>query len=417
MLDRTKEPAIHEISEIRFTSPEERRLNGVPFYHMAAVPNETCRFDLYFNAGKIAANHSLASITNGLLLSGTSELDSNQIQDKINSLGAYYESGVSMENAVISIYCLKENLIKAIEVITDAILRVEFPKHEVEEYINDRIQQLQISLKKVSFNAQRAFQRQLFASDERYAQISEADDFRNCTQQEIVDFHHQAYINGLEKVVLVGDLDETAIKDIEALLQNFGISTALPSTELKNQPGSYYHELPEAVQSAIRIGKILFTKEHPDYLDFLILNTILGDYFGSRLMSNLRENKGYTYGIGSHIVEFEKSGYLLIGTEVKKEVREDAIAEIKLEVENLQNNLVDDMELNIVKSYMMGQLLKSADGPYAMTDLFLSAIVNGKDLSFYNEAIASIQGITPTRIQELAQKHLKWEDFTIVSAG
>ena len=394
-----------------------RRLNGVPFYHMVAVPNETCRFDLYLNAGKIAANHSLASITNGLLLSGTSELDSNQIQDKINSLGAYYESGVSMENAVISIYCLKENLIKAIEVITDAILRVEFPKHEVEEYINDRIQQLQISLKKVSFNAQRAFQRQLFASDKRYAQISEANDFRNCTQQEIVDFHHQAYINGLEKVVLVGDLTDASITEIEALLQNFGISSALPSTELKNQPGSHYHELPEAVQSAIRIGKILFTKEHPDYLDFLILNTILGDYFGSRLMSNLREDKGYTYGIGSHIVEFEKSGYILIGTEVKKEVREDAIAEIKLEVENLQNNLVDDMELNIVKSYMMGQLLKSADGPYAMTDLFLSAIVNGKDLSFYNEAIASIQGITPTRIQELAQKHLKWEDFTIVSAG
>lgn len=417
MLDRTIAPAIQEISEIQFTSPARGKLNAVPFYHMSTVPNETCRFDLYFNAGKISGNHSLASITNGLLLSGNDSTSANEIQDRINSLGAYYESGVSMENAVISIYCLKENLIKAIEVITESIRTVEFPKHEVEEYINDRIQQLQISLKKVSFNAQRAFQRQLFSSDNRYAQLSEISDFRNCTRQEIVDFHEKGYLSGLEKVVLVGDINETSIQEIESLIEGFSHSAELPSAVLMNQPGSFYHELPDAVQSAIRIGKILFTKEHSDYLDFLILNTILGDYFGSRLMSNLREDKGYTYGIGSHIVEFEKSGYLLIGTEVKKEVREDAIAEIKLEIENLQNNLVDEMELNIVKSYMMGQLLKSADGPYAMTDLFLSAIVNGKDLSFYNEAIASIQEITSTRIQELAQKHLKWEDFTIVSAG
>lgn len=172
-----------------------------------------------------------------------------------------------------------------------------------------------------------------------------------------------------------------------------------------------------ALQSAIRVGRILFTKEHEDYLDFLILNTIIGDYFGSRLMKNIREDKGYTYGIGSMISEFKKSGYFLIATEVGTEVKEDALNQIKLELERLQTEPVPEYELELVRNYMLGQLLKSADGPYAMTDLFLSVEIHGKSLDFYNEAIHRIQNIRPERIMELAKKYLNWKDLTIVTAG
>jgi predicted Zn-dependent peptidase len=134
-------------------------------------------------------------------------------------------------------------------------------------------------------------------------------------------------------------------------------------------------------------------------------------------MANIREDKGYTYGIGSHVVEFERTGYFVIGTEVKKEVREDTLSEIRKEIELLQREPVSEAELNLVRNYMLGQLLKSADGPYAMTDLFLSAELNGKDLEFYNEAIQTIKSITAQRIQELANTYLKWEDLTVISAG
>ena len=172
-----------------------------------------------------------------------------------------------------------------------------------------------------------------------------------------------------------------------------------------------------AIQTAVRIGRILFNKKHKDYLDFLVLNTILGDYFGSRLMSNIREEKGYTYGIGSMVNEFQNTGYFMIGTEVKKEVSADTIKEIKYELNRLQKELVSDEELNLVKNYLLGQLLKSADGPYAMIDLYLSAEMQEKDLEHYNDAIKAVREITPKRIQELAQLYLNWEDLTIVTAG
>ena len=134
-------------------------------------------------------------------------------------------------------------------------------------------------------------------------------------------------------------------------------------------------------------------------------------------MSNIREDKGYTYGIGSMVSELEKTGYFMIATEVGHEVKDATITEIKFEINRLQTELVQDDELALVQNYMLGQLLKSADGPYAMMDLFLSAEMYGKELEFYNQAITAIQNITAKRIQDLAKQYLNWDDMSVVIAG
>ena len=134
-------------------------------------------------------------------------------------------------------------------------------------------------------------------------------------------------------------------------------------------------------------------------------------------MSNIREDKGYTYGIGTVVSELNQTGYFLTATEVRKDVRDATLKEIQYEFERLQNEPVQEHELELVKNYMLGQLLKSADGPYAMTDLFLSAQTHGKSLDFYNEAIAVIKAIDADKIQELAKTYLRWDDLTVVACG
>lgn len=416
-INRTLRPPLHPIEKVDFKSPAVITKSGLKVYHMSDVPNETTRFDIYFNAGKIEGNNVLASIVNGLLLSGTKNKTSNEINSEINALGAYYESGVTMENAVVSIYCLKENLYETVEIVQDAILNVEFPQKEIDELLNERKQNFLISMEKVSFNAQREFQKQLFSSDKRYNSITELEHFNDISRDDVISFHDQHYINGLEKLVIVSDLKRDEVYRIIDLFSSFKIGVEDHSSHLVNQPDSINKPMKNALQSAIRVGRILFTKEHEDYLDFLILNTIIGDYFGSRLMKNIREDKGYTYGIGSMISEFKKTGYFLIATEVGKEVKEDALNQIKLELERLQTEPVPEYELELVRNYMLGQLLKSADGPYAMIDLFLSVEIHGKSLDFYNEAIHRIQNIRPERIMELAKKYLNWKDLTVVTAG
>jgi len=419
MIDRTLAPDLSKIEKIQFVAPEIIPINDrVNLYHMAHVPNDTSRFDLYFNAGKIRSKESLAAFVNGLLFSGTSDKTSVEINASINALGGFLETGVSAENSVISMYCLKENLPALFDIVLDAITNVSFREDEIKDFLSDRKQKLHISREKVSYLAQSNFQQELFASDDRYTTILDDSHFEKVTREALKEFHAEFFLKGLERMIIVGDIPNSEVEKMAEKASSIALEQPAEfSKALENRIGSKHIEKEGALQSAIRVGRTLFNKNHPDYLDFLVVNTILGDYFGSRLMSNIREDKGYTYGIGSMVAEFNNTGYFLIATEVGKDVREAALNEISFELKQLRTELVPEHELDLVKNYMLGQLLKSADGPYAMTDLFLSAALQGKDLDFYNDALKAINEITPQRIQELASKYLQWEQMTIVSAG
>ncbi|NVK63679.1 MAG: insulinase family protein [Flavobacteriales bacterium] len=419
MLNRTQQPELIAIESIDFVAPKKYDLSpSVPLYHMKEVQNETARFDLYFDAGNCRGEKGIPGFTNGLLLSGTPTKTSIEIHEEINSLGGFSESGVSVENATFSMYCLRENLQAILETVIDAITNVNFDEEEIKELTADRKQKWRIGQEKVSTKARQEFRERLFASNARYATRIEESDFDNVQRDDLRAFHAKYYLKGLTKVVIVGNFEEDVILEISTLFTSL-LSEAVGGfdADLQNEAGVTKIEKEGALQTAIRAGKMLFNKNHPDYLDFLFVNTILGDYFGSRLMTNIREEKGYTYGIGSMIAELNGTGYFLMATEVGKQVRDNTLNEIQFELNRLQTELVPEDEMELVRNYMLGQLLKSADGAYAMTDLFLSAELHGKSLDFYNEAIHAIRSITPERVQELAKQYLNWDDMTVVAVG
>lgn len=419
MIDRKLQPALVEINKIDFVSPKKYSITeDVELFHMSEVPNETAKIDLYFNGGKAAGPKGESSFVNGLLLSGTLKDNSTEINKKISYLGGFYDAGISMEGAAVSIYALRQNIEAVLDIILDSIANVCFEEHELNDFKNERKQRMKVSLGKVSFIAQREFQQKMFASHSNYASVSQLEDIDKIERNALIDFHKLHYLNGLTRAFVIANIDEQQIERIQNKLKSFAANHQ-PQYEsnFENATGEFHTEKTDALQTAIRIGKMMFDKTHDDYLDFLILNTIIGDYFGSRLMSNIREDKGYTYGIGSSLVELYNTGYFIIATEVGKQHREAAINEIKNELSRLQTELVPVEELELVKNYMLGQLLKSADGPYAMSDLYLAAHIHGQDLNFYNRAIDAIKNITPERIQSLAKQYLNWNSLTIVSAG
>lgn len=418
MLNRTITPILQQIDKIDFVKPLVFDIAGTTkLFHMKEVPNETSRLDLYFDAGTARGEKGIASFVNGLLLSGTDNKSSVEINGEIDALGGFYESGISSENAVLTIYALKENLLRILSILVDAVERLAFQTHEVEEIINDRKQNFKVNMEKVSFLAQREFQSKLF-NNSLYGRVTNEKDFDLIEIETLKKFHEKHYLHGLQKVVIIGDLAETDVLSTIELVKKWSVTNnGNYEKDLENLQGEFNVNKNGAVQSALRIGRILFNKTHEDYHDFIFLNTILGDYFGSRLMSNIREDKGYTYGIGSMVAELHETGYFLIATEVGKDVKEATIFEIQKELKLLQEELIHNEEIELVRNYLLGQLLKSADGPYSMTDLYLSVEPYGLELDFYNKAIESINSITSDRLQELAKKYLNWEEFTIVSAG
>ena len=171
------------------------------------------------------------------------------------------------------------------------------------------------------------------------------------------------------------------------------------------------------MQTSIRIGRLLFPRTHPDFVGMQVVAAILGGYFGSRLMQNLREANGYTYGVMAAMVNFDKEGYLAIATQVAKEHREDALREIYHEIERLRNETVDEYELQMVKNVMIGEILRILDGPFGIADVTIENIMCGMDNSATEESVARIFAITAEEIKALAEKYLRREDLIEVYAG
>ena len=418
VIDRTIAPSLRPVEHISFVAPHTYHLkNGAVLYFRQGLQNDTSKIELHFAAGSVCGDPLSASLCAGLLINGTKQKTAKQIQKALDAVGAYYDVSLSQETTVVTLYALKDQLLKAYRVFHDSLFGASFPQKELNELVHERQQKFMVQQQKVSFLAQRLFQRSLFAGS-IYAQQIQLEDFKRADRSAIMAFHQQHYLKGLKKVFLIGDISAAHFDTFLGLLNEYHSEIPKPTAfEWKPEAGSTHIEQEAALQSAVRIGRPLFNKTHPDFCAFSVLNTILGDYFGSRLMSNIREDKGYTYGIGSHIVENSKFGYFVIGTEVGVQTRTATFLEIQKEFERLQNEAISDAELELVKSYLMGQLLKSADGPYAMLDLFANVETIGLDLSFYDHYIAEIKAVDAKKLQELANQYLNWDQMLIISAG
>jgi len=419
MIDRKTPPAIHPIDVIHFEEPICMPITShCELVCMPHVQNETSKIELIFDAGSTRWSGDIPSITNGLLLSGTPQHSSIEINAKIDSLGGFIEQAIGMESAAVTIYSLREHLMNLSHIVFDAIENCAFIAHELDQHIRDRKQKLSVNLQKVNILAQRLFRQQFFANSPSYQHLTTEQTLDSVQQSDLQLFHRTHYLNGLRKIVLIGNFSPLEMEEFKNIFSSWAIDKPVDSVQhIENNKGEFHHAKAEALQTAIRIGLPLFNKTHADYPDFLILNTLIGDYFGSRLMKNIREDKGYTYGIGSYISELYGTGHWAIGTEVAKEVKDDVLREIRYEIDRIRTEPIEEQELELVKNYMIGQLLKSADGPYSMMDLYLDVNAYGLTMDFYNLVIQSIHSVNSRRLEELANTYLKWENFTVVTAG
>ena len=417
-LNRSQAPSVSLSNDINYIEPE-RHLTpaGVPVYLMRNETSEAVKLELIFDAGSMYDEKPVAGLTTGMLLAGTANKTMAEINDMIDDHGGYFNASVSADYAYLNIFGLNESMDQLVPIIEEALYHANFPETELIQLKAERKQHLMVSLEKVSTLAQRGLQEHLFKGTP-YGRINQPDDFDGVTRTDIQEFFETYFKKGLRKINWVGN---PSAAQLDRILQCF----ARWSKEAKSLPSINYTpnierievKKTDAVQTGIRMGKILFDRSHPDYHKMTVVNTILGEYFGSRLMSNIREDKGYTYGIGSYLGENQSNGYFVIATEVGNEFLADTLVQINAEIERMRTELVPQDELSLVKNYLSGQFLRSADGPFAMMDLFTMVEIRGLDYSFYQNALGTIEEITSEEIMETASNHLNSEEMLIVTAG
>jgi zinc protease len=414
MLDRLKAPAFKTISKIDVIQAKKSvLLNGIDFYSVAAGSQEISKIEFIFKAGMYQQPAALiASSTNTLIETGTKSFSANEISDGIDFFGSFLELQVEQDFAIVTLYSLNKYLEESLKYVEEILKYPTFPEDEFKIHINNKKQKHLINSQKVSVLARRKFSELLFGAKHPYGIDVTEKDFDRLNTLELKQFFNTFYTSQNCTIIASGNLPE----DLERILNKFfgaehwgqtkePITAQFIAPETTKEKKHFIHR-EDALQSAIRIGRVLFNKTHPDYFKFQVLNTILGGYFGSRLMTNIREDKGFTYGIGSGVNNLVNGGAFYISTEVGADVTSLAIDEIYKEIKLLREKLVGAQELDTVRNYILGQFLRSVDGPFALADKFKSIWEFGLDYSFFDQYFLSVQQVTAAEIRELANKYL-----------
>ncbi len=419
-LDRSTAPVIHDAIEFDYKLPPLHTTqldNGLPLYWVGAGVQDVLQIDWVFPAGIwYEPKASVAHATAGIMKNGTTKHTSEQINEALEFYGAQLKIAAGNDNATITLYSLSKHLPQLLPMVLEILTEANFPAHEVEIHKRNAIQRLLVNLRQCEFVANQKIDALLFGENHPYGRFSKEEVIEAITREDLVAFHKNNYNLANARIFMGGRVGES---DVQALNEVFGkyvlaptaITAAAYPLPAKEERVQRFANDANGVQDAIRVARLFPNRHHPDYTPMVVLNTLFGGYFGSRLMSNIREEKGYTYGIHSSLIPEMHGGSMMIQTETGSEVTELAVKEIYKEMETLRNELAEDEELLLVKNYLLGGILGDLDGPFSILQRWRSIILNGFTEEQFNNNINIYKTITTKELQALAQKYYDPNEF------
>jgi predicted Zn-dependent peptidase len=421
VLNRKKQPPIYEVEHIHLPKHEVFYLdNQIPVYVVNLALQDIVKVEVVFHAGRPFEKNPLASrATASLVKDGTSSMNSAEIAEKIDYYGGTLSTPFSLDTSSVILQSLNKYFEELMPLLAEIIQDATFPEKEIETFVENNIQGLQVDLSKGEMVAYREISEKIFGADHPYGYNSNEQLYRSITRAMLLQ-HYQDNFNAANCCIFVsGKVNDSMLKTLNRELGQMrkGIKNIYQAPAVFTKPEHLFIEKKDSSQTAIKIGRGMFDRKHPDYTAFYALNTILGGYFGSRLMTNIREEKGFTYNIYSTIDPMHYDGYFYAATEVGNEYIKPTIEEIYKEIEILQNDLISKTELKMVKNYLLGNILTMIDGPFNVAEIIKSYVIEDIDVNQFQHSIDILKNITAKQLRDLAQKYLKKEDLWQVIVG
>lgn len=416
-LDRTIAPPIKDAIEFELTLPPYKKAtlsNGVEVYTIDLGNEEAMMISWIFDGGNWwETKKGVAAAANTLLKNGTKTRSAFQISEHFEYYGSFLNRSAQHETAELTLHSLNRHIGELLPVVAEIITDSVYPQEELDIYKKNSQQRLQVSLKKSDFVAARLIEAYLYGADHPYGRYSELADYQALEREDLTGFFDTFYRHGACRIIAAGKLPADLLTRLEA---NFGSLPIHSPAGGRTRPSfaitpatQKQHNVsndPNGVQGSIRIARNFPNRHHADFQKMQVLNNVFGGYFGSRLMTNIREDKGYTYGIHSYLLNNIQESALMISTEAGKEVCAPAIEEVYKEMNLLREELIDDEELQQARNFTIGSILGDLDGPFHVAGRWKNILLNGLDGSYFNESIRIIKTISPEELREMARKYL-----------
>lgn len=424
MLNRKSAPPIHEIGNLVLPHPQVVYLdNGLPVYVLDFPGQEIVKLEAVFRAGRPEEDKKLVSrATTRLLREGTKTRSGAEIAEHIDFYGGSLAVPSNLDTSNILLFSLKKYATELIPVFAEVLQAPVFPASELETFQLTSVQELLVELEKVEVLAYRKITELIFGEQHPYGYNSVPDDYAALDRSDLQRFYDTWFTPSNCLLFASGSIDQPVL---QLLNQHFGQWVKTPQVAerkpvvpvVDTRPASLKIKHAGSLQTAIKIGRRAFNRRHPDFNGLYVLNAILGGYFGSRLMTNIREKKGFTYNIYSTLDAYLHDGCFYIATEVGPGSAAATLREIFAEMQKLREEPVSEEELDMVRNYLLGMLLNGLDGPLNTSDVVRSLIVEGLTEAEFAALADTIRQIQPAQLQALARRYLQPEDFWVVTAG
>ncbi len=422
-IDRTIAPETEEILSFNLVEANSSKLeNGINIHRIQAGNEAVLKVDFIFNAGSLhQTKKGQASLTNRMIAEGTNKYSAKQLADALDFYGAYISTRSATDESSVTLYCLSKHLSSCLTYIYEMFTDANFPEDDLKILTQNSVQKLAVNEQKNSFLVRKYFYESIFGEENPYGSSINKGDYLNINRRDLVDFYQTNYINKLEHILISGQADEESINEMEKFCKKFS-NTITKNTILfpafnPSKEKKKFNNKPGSSQSAIRIGRPIFNRSHKDFRKVQLHNLILGGYFGSRLMKNIREDKGLTYGIYSSLESYKNGACWYIETEMNNDLREKGLFEIYKELKTLREDLIDDEELQTAKNYLLGSFLRSIDSPFSLADRYKILLDYNLEYSYYYEFIEIVKNTKAEEIRSLANEYLQEADLYEIIVG
>lgn len=421
-LDRSKAPEFIIPADFVLQAPQSRVLSGnrslffIPTPNLNAVKLEVISKSQRLN---LPSEKSLVpSFALQMLPEGTQDLSESQLSDFFDYHATEVHPMVTYSNEGMSLVTTKKHFFEVLPVFSSLFDQAIFPLENLEKKKSQRKLSLKLEREKTASRASQLFRTALFGENHPYGLEIKESHIDTVSQEDLLAYYKKNLLMETE-FFLCGDFNSDELDKIVSILEHLPFQTSHTQVSLP-QPlvtPAILEDRADALQSSIRIGSWSIPKSHPDFLAFSVFNTILGGYFGSRLIKNIREDKGHTYGISSSLAEIGESNYWVIGADVQKAFRNEVITEIYKEINLLATEAISADELEVVRNYLIGQMLGRFSSSFDLIDRFRAVHHSGLDFDFYMKKLSFLREFTAEDILKIGEKYFSNPPFVEVVVG
>lgn len=415
MLDRTIQPTD---SDVRFgvnACPEVFPLsNGIKMHVVRMHSTPIVQLCLMFRGGQWFQTKPLqAALTYKLIKEGTRSYPPGVIDERLDYYGAIVGASVNMSEGHLVVQCLKEHLPQVLPIVVDMISNPLFEEDKLALAVSQAKVSHDVNMRTVGENSKRLFYTNIFGPEHPMSRFPQAADHDNVFKSDLIAYASDNFTPSRCVAFLTGDINEdvlcVAASELEKLVDEHSESYKAKGVGCSYKPEGkrFVKNMEEpTVQASVRVGALMVPRTHPDYIPLMVLTTLYGGYFGSRLMSNIRESKGYTYGISSYLTRTPENTLMTIQTETANEFVENVISEIYYEMERLSSEHVPDEELHQVKRYILGNMCRAYETNLNFYQRLITLDINGMSLSDVIEDSRRIEQLSPKDLMNVARRYL-----------